>query len=280
MQRGGAGRDGCRVGGADGVRDRALELVDLRPHREVPGAHDLLDRRELRVPDVRPRKPDRVGHAVARASPDTTRSSARAPRRGRPWLRSRAARAPSRCSECGARRRCSGAAGRDLPRAARQALHPLGEIVDRDRRARVSDVEALPDRVLVLEGEERAVDHVVHVAPRTDLRAVAVNREVASRQRGLDERANGPAADLTGAVHVERTYRDRRQAELGVVGVCHVLTCELRDGVGPARLADGADRRHVGLVHVERVLAEHLARREVDEPFEVPRARSAASSTL
>src|SRR5918994_1599301 len=76
-------------------------------------------------------------------------------------------------------------------------LHPLGEVVDRDRRAGVSDVEALADRARMLEREKRAVDHVVDVAPRADLRAVAVNREIAARERPLDERPDRPAADLT-----------------------------------------------------------------------------------
>ena len=70
-------------------------------------------------------------------------------------------------------------------------------------------------------------------------------------------------------------------AELGVVRVRHVLAGELRDGVRPARLADRADRRHVALLDVERVLAEHLARRELDEPLErVAASRRAASSAL
>ena len=141
MERGGPGRDGCRVRRADGLRDRGLELLDLRAHRELPGANDLRDRCELGVPDVRPREPDRLvifprrsgicdsrfriatipkrpharpmpGRLIRPGSRGTTRSSARALRRGRPWPRSREARAPSRCSECGARRRCSGAAGR------------------------------------------------------------------------------------------------------------------------------------------------------------------------
>ena len=47
-----------------------------------------------------------------------------------------------------------------------------------------------------------------------------------------------------------------------------MLARKLRYGVRPARFADGADRRHVRLVHVERVLAEDLARREVDEALE------------
>ena len=71
-----------------------------------------------------------------------------------------------------------------------------------------------------------------------------------------------------GPEDVEGTHRDRGQAELGVVGVRHVLARELRHRVRPPRLADRADGRHVALLDVERVLAEHLARRELDEALE------------
>jgi hypothetical protein len=55
------------------------------------------------------------------------------------------------------------------------------------------------------------------------------------------------------------------QLGLGVVGVRHVLACQLGDRVRPARFADRADRGHVRLLHVEGVLAEDLAGREVDD---------------
>ena len=138
-----------------------------------------------------------------------------------------------------------------------------------------------PTRVRMLEAGERALDHVVDVAPGADLRAVAVDDEVAAGERGLDERADRAAADLARAEDVERAHGHGRQAELVVVGVRHVLAGELRDRVRPARLADRADRRHVALLDVERVRAEDLARREVDEALErVERRRRAASSTL
>ena len=77
-------------------------------------------------------------------------------------------------------------------------------------------------------------------------------------------------------------HRDRRQPELVVVGVRHVLARELRDRVRPARLADRAGRRGVRLVDAEGVRAEDLARREVDEPLErvlASRARPRARCT-
>ena len=156
----------------------------------------------------------------------------------------------------------------DLPGARGQPLDPLGEIVDRDRGARVADVEALADRARMLEREQRAVDHVVHVAPGSNLRPVPVDREIPPRERGLDERADRAAADLPRPEDVERANGGRGKPELGVVGVRHVLARELRHRVRPARLAHGADRRDVRLLHVERVLAEHLARREVHQALD------------
>ena len=51
-------------------------------------------------------------------------------------------------------------------------------------RARVADVEALADRVRMLEAEPHGLDHVVDEAPRADLRAVAAHGEVvAARAR-------------------------------------------------------------------------------------------------
>ena len=156
----------------------------------------------------------------------------------------------------------------ELARAAREPLDALGEVVDRHRRARVSDVEALADRVRMLEREQERLDHVVDVAPRADLRAVAVDHEVVAGERRLDEGADRPAADLSRPVHVERAHRDGRHAELVVVRVRHVLAGELRDRVRPARLADRALRGHVLLVDLERVRAEDLARRELDDALD------------
>ena len=104
-------------------------------------------------------------------------------------------------------------------------------------------LNACPTALRVLEAGEHAAHHVGHVRPGADLRAVAVDRQVAAGDRVLDERADRAAADLARAEDVERMHRDGREPELVVVGVRHVLAGELRDGVRPARLADGADRR-------------------------------------
>ena len=65
-----------------------------------------------------------------------------------------------------------------------------------------------------------------------------------------------------------------------MVGVRHVLAGELGDGVRPARLADGADRRNLTLLDAEGVRAEDLAGGEVDEPLDVSSVPTAASSML
>ena len=120
----------------------------------------------------------------------------------------------------------------------------------------------------MLEREQRTVDHVVDVAPGSNLRPVPVNREVAPGERRLDERADRATADLARPEHVERAHGGGGEPELGVVGVRHVLARELRHRVGPARLAHGPDRRDVRLLDVERVLTEDLARREVHQALD------------
>src|SRR5436190_5175158 len=59
--------------------------------------------------------------------------------------------------------------------AAGQALDPLRKLENRDGRAWVADVERMADRLLELEAEQHRLDHVVDVAPGTDLRAVPVD---------------------------------------------------------------------------------------------------------
>src|SRR5205823_7350886 len=149
----------------------------------------------------------------------------------------------------------------DLAGTAGDALDALREVEDRHGRARVADVEALADGTRMLEAETHGLDHVVDVAPRADLRAVAANGQVVARERGLDERANRAAADLSGTVDVERAHGHDRQAQLVVVRVRHVLAGKLRDRVRPARLSHRADRRDLTLAHVVGVRAEDLARR-------------------
>ena len=95
-----------------------------------------------------------------------------------------------------------------------------------------------------------------------------MDRQIAPVECRLDEGADRAAADLPGPEDVERAHGDGGKAELGVVGVRHVLAGELRDGVRPARLAHRADRRDLPFADVERVLAEDLARRELDHPLD------------
>src|SRR5581483_9677721 len=104
----------------------------------------------------------------------------------------------------------------DVAGAAGEPLDALREVEDRHGGARVADVVALPDRVRVLETETHGLDHVVDVAPRADLRAVAAHREVVAAERRLDERADRTAADLARPVDVEGADGHRRDAELVV----------------------------------------------------------------
>ena len=248
-------------------RELGLELGHLRAHGQLARLEHLGDRRQLlgrptsgRASRIRPAPGSARG---------TRRSSSPDRRRARPARRSRAPAAPCRRSGSAARRRCSGAAGNGSRRGQPVSRWIAGgEVVDRHRGARVADVEALAERRRVLEAEERTRDHVVDVAPRTDLRAVAVDDEVATFERRLDEGADRAAADLARAVDVERAHGHERDAVLVVVGAAHVLAGELRDRVRPPRLADRALRRHVRLVHLERVRAEDLARRELDHALD------------
>ena len=138
VERGSPRRDDDRVCRAAGAGERALELAHLRAHRQHPGGDvattaSATSAREARlaatspddgepsrrasdrssgsrlIPGTRPpgARASRAGGAVRRG---TSRSCARAPRRARPSPRSRAARAPSPCSGCAARRRRSRAA--------------------------------------------------------------------------------------------------------------------------------------------------------------------------
>ena len=111
VQRRRAGRDRDRLRSADRARDRRLERLDLRPHRQLPAREHLGDRGELLLADVGAREPDR-GRSRGRAEPGAVP-------RDRPLEplveldaapRSRAACAPSRCWGSGARRRCTRAA--------------------------------------------------------------------------------------------------------------------------------------------------------------------------
>ena len=125
-----------------------------------------------------------------------------------------------------------------------------------------------PDRARVLEREQRALDHVVDVAPGPDLRAVAVDRQVAPGERVLDEGADRAAADLARAEDVERPHGDRGKPELEwyAWAMCSPASFE----TAYVQRASPTDPIVVtcALVDVERVRAEDLARREVDEALE------------
>ena len=84
-----------------------------------------------------------------------------------------------------------------------------------------------------------------------------------------------------GPEDVERVHGDGRQAELVVVGVRHVLAGELRDGVGPARLPDRADRRDLALLDVRSAWVPNTSLVEKStKRSSVASVASAASSAL
>ncbi len=81
VERCGPGRDRHRVRHLAGLRERLLELGDLRPHRQVAALEHLRDRARLLDADVGSRQPDRlVSHAGrrgcrARAGPSSSSRS-------------------------------------------------------------------------------------------------------------------------------------------------------------------------------------------------------------
>ena len=97
MERRGAGRHGHRVRRPDGAGEQALELPDLRPHRQLAGGEHLRDRGELGLADVGTGEPDRVGHAapsfsryqsIVRARPSSSSTFASKPSTSRAFLTS------------------------------------------------------------------------------------------------------------------------------------------------------------------------------------------------
>jgi hypothetical protein len=63
----------------------------------------------------------------------------------------------------------------------------LGQSVDRGDGALVADVERLADGVGMIEGQQHPSNHVVDVAPRPDLRAVAMDLDRQVLHGALDE---------------------------------------------------------------------------------------------
>src|SRR5262249_6337750 len=70
----------------------------------------------------------------------------------------------------------------DARRARREPQDLLGERMNRERRARVADVEGVTDGFLPGQRQQDPVDDVVDVTPGADLRAVVVNLESLTAQ--------------------------------------------------------------------------------------------------
>jgi len=95
-----------------------------------------------------------------------------------------------------------------------------------------------------------------------------VNLEILIAERLHHEAMDRSFADLSGPVDIERAQGDGGHAELAMVGVDEMLAGQFAHGVDPARLAHGADGRHLRLVRAKRIRAEDLAGGEVDEAVE------------
>ena len=90
VDRGSSGRHADGLGRPDCSRERALERLDLRPHRQLAAGEHVRDRGELGIADVGPGEPDRRAahaaapsraryHAIVRESPSSSSTSASKP---------------------------------------------------------------------------------------------------------------------------------------------------------------------------------------------------------
>ncbi len=137
---------------------------------------------------------------------------------------------------------------RDIERA----LHGLGE-VDDARRVLAADVEHLATCLGRHQRAVEALDGVVDVGERADLRAVAVDLHHAAVEQDLGERRLGaapPARVVARAVGAEEAQERDLQAALLCERQADVLVEQLRDRVRPA--AGGRRPEHEVVVLRER----------------------------
>src|SRR6266853_574911 len=99
----------------------------------------------------------------------------------------------------------------DLRPRVRQADDHVRELEVGDRALRIAKVERMADSFRPLRAPEHAVDEILDVAPRADLRPVVVQRDRRIAERLQNYPANRAVADLPRTVHVKRT--DDRQRE-------------------------------------------------------------------
>jgi hypothetical protein len=157
----------------------------------------------------------------------------------------------------------------DVRRAGGQPDDLLGQRVNGEGGARVADVEGVADRLVARQRQGDAVDDIVHVAPRADLRSVVVDGQRLAVQGAHDEVMDRPLADLARAVDVE--WPDGHRGQLVLLPVVHgqVLGGQLGHRIGPARFADRAQGGGVPFGHVVGVAAKDLAGGKIDDALHV-----------
>src|SRR5262245_4150518 len=120
--------------------------------------------------------------------------------------------------------------------AGKMLAHDLGHLVE-SARAAVGQVEYLVPRFFPGDHQRDPRDEILDVGEIERVAAVAVDRQVLSAQRVLDECLPYAAADAALAVERGGTHDGIRQAENLVVGDHQLLAAELERAVDAQRLA-------------------------------------------
>jgi hypothetical protein len=144
-----------------------------------------------------------------------------------------------------------------------------GEAVDRDRRPWVPEVEGVSDGLGALEAEDHPLDEIVDITPGADLVAFVVHVKGLVLEGANDEIVNGAFTDLPWTKDIEGANGERWQFLCFPIVVGEMLGRELRHGVGPPRLANGAEGGDVAFGDPKGVATEDLGGREVDEALQV-----------
>src|SRR4030095_16433673 len=101
---------------------------------------------------------------------------------------------------------------------------------------------------LFLRAGQHAVDEIVDVTPRANLRAVVVEYDRLVLEGLQDDAADRPVAHLSRSIHVEGANDRERQSRLEVMRVREMLGRELAGSVDPPRVAARSARGRRGLL--------------------------------
>src|SRR6185312_3712065 len=104
-----------------------------------------------------------------------------------------------------------------------------------------------------------AIDHVVHVAPRADLRSVSMDLDRLVSERAFNENTQRSFPDLTATIYVERAHDSCGQLSFLPVGNGKMLLRKLAHGVRPPCFANLPNDRAIRLRRAKRTLAEDFA---------------------